>query len=51
MAASAPSAPGLLTMTMGWPMDCDSSWPAMRASVSLAEPGPNGNTNLIGLEV
>jgi hypothetical protein len=34
----------------GWPSVCSSSWPAMRASASLAEPAPNGMTNLIGFD-
>ena len=35
---------------IGWPSVCSSSWPAIRASASLAEPGPKGMTNLIGLD-
>ena len=39
---------GLVDDDDGWPIACDSSWPAMRASASLAEPGPNGRMNLMG---
>jgi propionate catabolism operon transcriptional regulator len=37
-------APGLLSMTMGWPSTLDAPSAAARASRSLAPPGPNGTT-------
>jgi hypothetical protein len=44
-----PAAPGLLSMTTGWPRPADIFWPSTRASTSVAPPAWKGTTRRIGL--
>src|SRR5688500_11032700 len=44
-----PAAPGLLSMTTGWPMPAASFSPTTRASTSVPPPAAKGTTILIGL--
>src|SRR5687768_5766903 len=45
----APSAPGLVSTTTGWPSACESGVVKMRAPTSAAPPGGKGTTRRIGL--
>jgi len=43
-----PPAPGRLSITMGWPIDCDIAWATARATTSVALPGVKATTTWIG---
>src|SRR4029079_13964625 len=45
----APPAPGLFSMTKGWPSCCESFSPTMRAARSVAWPGGQGMMTFTGL--
>src|SRR5687767_2845591 len=45
----APSAPGLVSITTGWPSACPRGWAKMRAPSSAAPPGGNGTISRTGL--
>src|SRR5215831_12557855 len=48
--ARMPKAPGLFSITTGWPRIGRMCSPTMRMTISVALPGPNGTTTLIGFE-
>jgi hypothetical protein len=41
-------APGLFSITTGWPSRSDSFWPTIRATVSVGPPGGCGTTTRMG---
>src|SRR5713101_7888124 len=45
-----PKAPGLFSITMGWPRIGRMCSPTMRMTMSVALPGPNGTTTLTGFD-
>src|SRR5262245_23180429 len=47
--ARMPKAPGLFSITTGWPRIGRMCSPTMRMTMSVALPGPNGTTTLTGL--
>src|SRR4051812_34344179 len=47
--AMMPKAPGLFSITIGWPRIGRMCSPTMRMTTSVALPGPNGTMTLIGL--
>ena len=47
--AMMPNAPGLFSMTTGWPRIGRICSPTMRMTMSVALPGPNGTTTRTGL--
>src|SRR5258708_1129845 len=48
--ARMPKAPGLFSISAGWPRIGRMCSPTMRITMSVALPGPNGTTILIGFE-
>src|SRR5258708_4359056 len=48
--AMMPKAPGLFSISTGWPRIGRMCSPTMRITMSVALPGPNGTTTLIGFE-
>src|SRR5215831_7639602 len=48
--ARIPKAPGLFSITTGWPRIGRICSPTMRMTISVALPGPNGTTTLTGFE-
>src|SRR5215472_2070765 len=48
--ARMPKAPGLFSITTGWPRIGRICSPTMRMTISVALPGPNGTTTLTGFE-
>src|SRR5215831_18574213 len=48
--ARMPKAPGLFSITIGWPRIGRICSPTMRMTISVALPGPNGTTTLMGFE-
>ena len=45
-----PPAPGLFSITTGWPSALESSWPANRDTMSAVLPAASGTSSLIGLD-
>jgi len=45
-----PNAPGLFSTTTGWPRTGRICSPTIRMTISVALPGPNGTTTLIGFD-
>src|SRR5262249_40349881 len=48
--AMMPNAPGLFSISTGWPRIGRMCSPTMRMTMSVALPGPNGTTTLIGFD-